>query len=129
MSWEDGGVGSVDSLSNQVVGVRVVVGAGVVASPGLIGLVMLHGVVAHRIPLDVGFIGGKGVVEFERDFGVLGCDVDGDVTAREEVEVASNEVHRDSLFIILSVTVFVRTALGILALGDVIHFEVVERGG
>ena len=72
MPWENGGVDYVDSLSSQVAGVRVVVGAGVVANPGLVGLVVLHGVGEHRIPLDVAWIGGAGVVAFKRDLGVLG---------------------------------------------------------
>ena len=72
LPWEDGGVDSVDSLGNQVVGVRVVIGAGVVANPGLVGLAMLHGVGEHRMPFDVGLVGCAGVVVFEGDFGVLG---------------------------------------------------------
>ena len=72
LPWEDGRVYSVNSFGNQVVGVRVVVGAGVVANPGLVGLVMIQGVGEHRIPLDVGLAGGAGVVEFEREFGILG---------------------------------------------------------
>ena len=72
MPWEGGRVDSVNSFGYQVVGVRVVVGVGVVANPGLVGLVMFHGVGEHRIPLDVGLVGGAGVVAFERDFRILG---------------------------------------------------------
>ena len=71
-------------------GVGVIISAGVVANPGLVGLVVLHGVGEHRVPFEVGLIGGAGVVAFERDFGILSRDADGDFTACQEVEVASN---------------------------------------
>ena len=53
-------------------GVGVIISAGVVANPGLVGLVVLHGVGEHRVPLEVGLIGDAGVVAFKEDFRVLG---------------------------------------------------------
>ena len=52
--------------------VGVIISAGVVANPGLVGLVVLHGVGEHRVPCEVGLIGGAGVVAFKRDFKVFG---------------------------------------------------------
>ena len=53
-------------------GCRVVIGAGVVADPGLVGLAVLHGVSEHRVPFEVGLVGASGVVAFKRKLRVLG---------------------------------------------------------
>ena len=71
-------------------GVGVIISAGVVANSGLASLVVFHGVGEHHVPFEVGLIGGAGVVAFERDFGILSRDAEGDLTAREEVLVSSN---------------------------------------
>ena len=42
LPWEDRRVDSVISLGYQVMGVGVIIGAGVVADPGLVVLVVLH---------------------------------------------------------------------------------------
>ena len=63
-------------------GVGFIIGVGIVASPGVVGLVVLHGVGEHRVPFEVGLIGGAGAVAFEGDFRVFNGDADGELTAR-----------------------------------------------
>ena len=53
-------------------GVGVIISAGAVANPGLVGLVVLHGVGELRVQFEVGLIGGAGGVAFKRDFRVFG---------------------------------------------------------
>ena len=99
------------------------------ASSGLVGLMELHGVSEHHIPFEVGQVGGAGVIALQRDFKVFRGDADGDVTACEEIEVASDEVYRASLLIVLGISVFVRAMFGSLSLCGVVHLKVVKRRG
>ena len=66
------------------------VGIGVMANPGLVGLMVLHGVGHHRPPLDVRLVGGARVVKFEWDLNFLGRYTGGDFTACKEVKVTAD---------------------------------------
>ena len=60
------------------------------ANSGLVGLMVLHGVSEHHIPFEVGLIGSAGVIVLQGDLKILRRDADGDVTACERIEVASD---------------------------------------
>ena len=109
-------------------GFWVLVGVGVVANPRLVGLVVFHGVSHHRAPLDVGLVGGAGVIVFYRDFQVLRGDAGGGFIACQEVKVASDKVDRATLLVVLGVAVFFSAMFRRLPLSSFVHFEVVDGG-
>ena len=109
-------------------GFRVVVSAGIVVNPRLVGLVVLHRACQHHAPFDVGLVGGASVVVIYRDLQVFRRNAAGGFTARQEVEVASDKVDRAALFVVLCVAVSFSIVFGSLPLGGVVHFEVVKRG-
>ena len=83
-------VNTVDALGDEVVGVWALVGIGVVAYSGFIGLMVLHGVGHHRPPLDVRLVGGARVVKFEWDLNFLGRYTGGDFTTCKGVKVTAD---------------------------------------
>jgi hypothetical protein len=71
-------------------------------------------------------VGGACVVKFEWDLNFLGGDSGGDFTTCEEVKVATDQVDRAAVLIVLGVTIFVGAMFGRLSLGGLVHFEIVN---
>ena len=87
---------------------------------------MLQRVREHGTPFHVGLVGGPRIVTFEGYLEVFGGYAAGEVAAGEEVEVASDQVHRVSSFVILRLAVLVGAMFSNFSLESFVEFEVMD---